>query len=440
MRTEGKEAAPDGRHDGSDQVRDLFHIEPGVHHSSPRPDWNALQRPLLDENEPILLIDDHPGEEYTGEEYHFNDDLLSEGLIAIGEFAEKNPVLVRRRINCFNKFVTQFCDVHNWNPWVFSFKLLKHYGAWLYTQNTNLQLHSSTTAFNYVYHLHGLDQAWRGEEVTKYKVAYHTAMLARRGGSDNPPAFFRVELEVQALLLLLETAETAIGLRNDECAAMACFQIIMLWFWLRADSIGAFVGGDLTWTDSGYTVLQIRKVKTGQARVKPFTKIIPCPGTETAIVTRVTSILKSAVELRTDDGRHVLDASTWGITSKSASPKINAWMKIYMPNNLTGVGLNSFLSSHSYRRTGASHAWCSCRAHFCRIMSWGGWASISSAERYCVRTLTMSTVWTQLFFFLAPNFDEYEAVVNGPLGWYDSNPESRRSHSAMAGVTRHRGS
>jgi hypothetical protein len=30
--------------------------------------------------------------------------------------------------------------------------------------------------------------------------------------------------------------------------------------------------------------------------------------------------------------------------------------------------------------------------------------------------------------------------VNGPLGWYDSNPESRRSHSAMAGVTRHRGS
>ena len=411
-------------------------IQPGLIDiviNPPTAQWDRYQEPLrVDDNETVTIDDDDVG---SSESVGFNTALGQEGMISIAEFAKKSEKLVTRKINSFNRFVTEFCNVSKWNPWVFSMKLFQRFAGFMYSKGKNLTLDSYTTAFNYVYALHGLPQQWACPQVVQYKKHYKAAMYAKRNLEGNPPAFMRVELEPQALFLLLDKGEDARDKDEYKNIAMVGFQLIMLLFWLRADSVGAFKAGDLAWDNRGYTTILIRKVKTGQAILKPFTKSIPPPNpvTNNRTMKRVMAFLRMAAACKTTEGEWVLDAATWNIRSDNAASMINRWMTLYMPNELTGVAPASFLSSHSYRRTGASQAWCSCRAHWCQIMRWGGWLTIVSAERYCVRSLGISSLWKELFYFLMPDYDEAGQLDAGPNGWY--LPEGMdQPHRPMANV------
>jgi hypothetical protein len=98
-----------------------------------------------------------------------------------------------------------------------------------------------------------------------------------------------------------------------------------------------------------------------------------------------------------DERRNAL----WGLQPRQVSDKISTAMRTYLPKNLMGVDASSFISSHSFRKFGASAA-VSIEIGWYTIMRWGLWASLTSPMAYVAKNYAVDPLFFAFFDFIMP--------------------------------------
>ena len=182
--------------------------------------------------------------------------------------------------------------------------------------------------------------------------------------------------------------------------------MVLLLFFIRAGSFGATLKGDISLLPIGDLNLILRRVKRGNQLAEPTQKTIPPPPADNLVASRVFTIFKKVL------GRNPgFSGESLGLNFENAAGMITKWIRQGIPSESIGLPAGSYISSHSGRITGASHARYSARADIGAIMDWGGWKTASRCMLY-TREVPRSEFWREFYFFLGRNF----AVVDR-IGW-----------------------
>jgi hypothetical protein len=91
--------------------------------------------------------------------------------------------------------------------------------------------------------------------------------------------------------------------------------------------------------------------------------------------------IKIALQIKGLDGTRLMGPQLWGDDPKRVSDIITRKMKEILNRRDMGVALGTFISSHSWRKCGASAA-ARLQIDWHTIMCWGMWISHASAEKY----------------------------------------------------------
>jgi hypothetical protein len=113
--------------------------------------------------------------------------------------------------------------------------------------------------------------------------------------------------------------------------------------------------------------------------LKPFIRELPAPRSANSLRGKVHSVIKAASELQDSEGNPLM-LSLIGTPSQTADRVTKAMQAILPPEDTPDVAQGTFISSHSWRKTGASAL-----ASFCslfQVKRWGMWKTTSSCERY----------------------------------------------------------
>ena len=189
----------------------------------------------------------------------------------------------------------------------------------------------------------------------------------------------------------------------------------MLLFWFRADTIAGYEPGDITFNNSGAMSYLVRRVKRGNAHVQPFTKTIAPPGND--LLRAIFAIIQYATTLKDADGSFVLSAALWGEDPKRVSDLVTNAMNRLLDSNALFIAPGSFVSSHSWRKTGAS-AFAALNGDWHVIKRWGHWLPSNSAESYINDRYQNDPIFRLLFaFLLAPRS---ESSMDWAWGGYES--------------------
>ena len=134
--------------------------------------------------------------------------------------------------------------------------------------------------------------------------------------------------------------------------------------------------------------------------------MIPPPPAGNLVAGRFFEILRRSLTRSPD-----FSGESLGLNFDNAAGMITKWIRREIPATSIGLPAGSYISSHSGRITGASHARFSVRADIGTIMDWGGWKTASRCMLY-TREVPLSEFWKEFYFFLARNF-----VAADRIGW-----------------------
>ena len=151
---------------------------------------------------------------------------------------------------------------------------------------------------------------------------------------------------------------------------------------LRADSAGALRPHNVKFVD-GHLVVDVLRCKTAD---EPRTKTVPAPSREHHSRHRAFEVIRR--------GSRLFNAHMFG---KHASTAITEAMQTYLrPGE---VAPNTYVSSHSWRKAGASVLWVK-RAGQLMLIAYGGWAtgdrSLRTIARYVDTQYVPTTATAQL--------------------------------------------
>jgi hypothetical protein len=228
------------------------------------------------------------------------------------------------------------------------------------------------SAFNFIYRTKGLGSPWSGRDMAALQTAFKQAQAARAAAAGQNVGALRIAVPFTLIQFMIERAEA-----TNDATQQAWYSVFitMLLFLFRADTIGGIIcPEDCQILPSGELRFLVRKLKRDRVvKYRPFYISIPPPQAGTTRAS-MWNILRQGLP-------HVpaLVASWKGCASREIS---KAMRELLLPDG--GADLippGSYLSSHSWRKSGAS-ALAKVGCSMFTIKTWGMWKSTSSAERY----------------------------------------------------------
>eukprot|EP01050_Picozoa_sp_SAG11_P030308 SAG11_NODE_8911_length_963_cov_3.038194_1_plen_277_part_01 len=226
-----------------------------------------------------------------------------------------------------------------------------------------------------------------------------------------------IELAAEARRESLRRAEDTMHQAHRKVSWMAVF-LVMLMYWFRADTIAGYRPGDITFNDVGAMNFVVRRLKRGKAHVQPFSKCIPCPTTGRS--KRIFLVIQHAIGLRAGDGEFWFSDYIWGNAPTTVSDRITQAMAAYLDAKQLFMPEGSFISSHSWRKTGAS-AYAASQGDWHLLMRWGMWKAIASAEAYINRDFQHDPIVSEIFSWLFSINGREHVSVPGTMYESDSD-------------------
>jgi hypothetical protein len=299
---------------------------------------------------------------------------------------------------------TRYCATYNWDPWQFSMELATLFAGYLSKRKGGgpAKMSAYISALNHYYTQRQLGTPWVGGPMSELAKGFEItqALAAQSSGQPQRNGALRVAVPVSVLKTLLAKSELYIDQRQKLAASATLEDIVsrgtathrLCWcaiFWLmilfgfRADTIGGMTGiDDLRVTPDlciKFTVRRVKRRNVSDAGVlKPFIRELPAPRSANSLRGKVHSVIKAASELQDSEGNPLM-LSLIGTPSQTADRVTKAMQAILPPEDTPDVAQGTFISSHSWRKTGASAL-----ASFCslfQVKRWGMWKTTSSCER-----------------------------------------------------------
>jgi hypothetical protein len=311
----------------------------------------------------------------------------------------KNPLAYKGERHAWRRFLTEIWGPIKEGNWMskktkgsfpkITTDLTKSFGIWLLANYRKGTLEQSQAATNHFYQKAGQPPPWTGRSFARIMSAYKAArreLAIERG--EKHAAGARTPVPEQCFKFLLSKAE---GLPNGH-PEVAEIAIIMTGFayCLRASSL-CFEKEDVYFTNAGELIVNSEVVKT-ESRAHKHSKRLP-PGPRAA-GTRHPRTRYLALMRRVVDNDHFYDCTG---EPDETSTLVTAMMRKLIPDNVAMLPQGRTISSHSLRKASAS-ALFAIAADFHRcIMPWGGWRSLTSAEKYVDRKY-LATSWSGGFF------------------------------------------
>tara|TARA_B110000208_G_scaffold158489_1_gene192707 strand:- start:77 stop:1585 length:1509 start_codon:yes stop_codon:yes gene_type:complete len=325
--------------------------------------------------------------------------------------AKRNPETIKAHVKAWVIYVREFCDPEGYDPWYTSPTVFELFVGYMYEKNTTGDLARFSAAINYMHQAHNLVAGHIGGRFAEAKSAFVKAQKLRRHEAGT--LTFRALIPDHAMLHFVSVTIPALEIAEEWAACDQAFIILSKAVtWTRAISMGATLEGDFDQTEYHFLVT-IRKTKCGNEEFQPIQFSIPFPeeGDGNEIAAMVMGFLSRNLTRNPN-----ICAKSVGITRKSASDKITKWMQHFMPQSLLKLPPGSYISSHSTRDTGATHAkrslFPSCG--WDTIMSWGGWLTEKRCKGY-IKFCQPSLFWGKFYYWLCP---AYKRQFHAPRAGY----------------------
>ena len=302
------------------------------------------------------------------------------------------PATINGYVQKFKLF-QDYCLQANENCWAFSVELAFLFSAYMATRisRTGRPVQSIRTYFsalNYFYTKERLGAPWQQGPIKDLNNMFESASKVWRQERGFRVGNLRTEVSGAGIAVVIEQAVRAMQESkqqpdwhhpaHQQVAWLAVF-LVMLIFWFQADTIAGYQPGDISFNDLGAMNFVVQRLKRGQAHVQPFSKSIPAP--TTGRLQQIFAVIRYSVSLKTATGDYIFSSSLWGADPKAVSDKISSAMSEILDYGQLFIPDGSFISSHSWRRTGAS-AFAACRGDWHLLMRWGMWRAIASAQAY----------------------------------------------------------
>ena len=319
------------------------------------------------------------------------------GLAELADFGPRQRKTIVGYLERWNIFVTKFCDIEHYDPWVFDPLVFELFAGWMYELGKVASIDNWASSFNYVYRVHNLFPAFRDGRIREIKSQFKKAAKARK--IERGDVWLRTEIPSRAIRFMLDIYRVhELGAAAHHCERIAAILVLLL-FWTRASTFGNSRPGDLALVPghgSPALAFTLRKVKMGAQRWAPTTMALPIrppAGNEAA---RIFQILELTL---TRNPR--FSGEALGLTFDNAAYQMTDWICEYMPRDEVHLPPGTYIASQSGRITGASHARVSLNAPWTVITAWGGWRSLPRYMGY-IREVLVEVFMAHLYWFLNP--------------------------------------
>lgn len=324
------------------------------------------------------------------------------GWAHVSTFTARKPRTIKTHVRYWNVYVLSFCDLEGYDPWIANATTWELFAGHMYEEGTVGSIDKFASAINYVHKAFRKPERMIGGRFQEAKEGFRKACTLRKTALGLMT--HRALIPDHGMLHLLrgvlryEEEENWLWVDRGFSIIAKCLT------WVRAVSIGASVPGDFCLgPDLDRVIITIRKTKCGPEEFVPIQLSIPFPelgdGNEVAAV--VMGIVRRTLT------RHPrICAASLGLTPSSAAGKMTTWMRELMPMSILMLPPGHFISSHSSRDTGATHArrsiYPSCG--WDTVMSWGGWLTELRCKGYIKVIPGPSDFWRQFYYWLSPTF------------------------------------
>ena len=331
-----------------------------------------------------------------------------------------NPSTTDKYERYWNVF-RHYCEANSWDPYVFSIELATLFAAFMskrVNQKTAAPIASIDcyfSALNRYYLIRHDTQPWSHGRMAELKTAFKRAQTQKAGEMHLPNAGLRIAVPPAIVQNILDDASTARGQamsprssrldHSDSDLRLAWYAVFLLQllFLFRADTIAGVVDAANQITISaGRLTFEVRRLKRGGANISPFTRSIPIPTNSSHPRARAATIIATALKLKTAQGQPLLGPALWGSTPSKVSDKISIAMETHLIKPCatgctqpSGIPPESFISSHSWRKAGASAI--ATFADFLKLRRWGMWKSITAPILYIDDRYSVDPMMTALF-------------------------------------------
>ena len=297
---------------------------------------------------------------------------------------------------------------NSWSFPTFDVEFLEDYSAWLLDHYKKGSLVHSQAAINYYYAQAKLPSPWLGRRFTRIMTKYIDArkskmVAAREFTSGQTPMGCRVPVPEDVIENLLAIAEGLPDVNPNK--SYITIILIGFLFLLRASSL-YFEEGDIKFITNGdgrKTTLVIQslcvKAKSKAAKIQMR---CPAPAEELGPSqprARIFTLIEKCLE---KGDLHCI------ASPEEASATVTKWMQDIIPAELASLVEGEKITSHSLRKAGAS-ALCSLGMDIkSKVMPWGGWKTVSSAEKYPVLGYLVTRFSGGVFSWMLPKGSPFE--------------------------------
>lgn len=281
-------------------------------------------------------------------------------------------------------------------------KLVTRFAAYLLDNYNKGTMDNCRAAINHFYLEADLGVPWEGRAFKRTMVKYkeQRKKLAIKKGQHNmpgaPPSGCRVPIPEDSIQWLLNYAE---GLENPDPRKSRSTLILMGYlFLLRASSL-AFKPGDISFVrdrDLRPTALVVNSYVKCMDKATPHQLRSVAP--DRAFGTRhPRARIFDLVE------KCLVHGDLFCIkTPESANKLISTWIQDLIPDEVTRLVEGHKISSHSLRKAGASALVKMGACLLTRVMPWGRWKTVGSAEKYADKSYVATSFSGGVFDWLLP--------------------------------------
>ena len=342
-----------------------------------------------------------------------------------------------RKVDTVNSYVqsfgvyTAYCNSIGEDCYTFSVELAFLFAAFMLTRiaRTGRPIQSIRTYFsamNYCFKIRSLGEPWMGGTITDLNRMYELASKQWRIDRGISAGNLRTEIPGTGLRVLFYDATAAmqesitnLSDKSHGSHTVVCWFavfLVQLLFWFRADTIAGYRPGDIRFNQSGAMDFTVRRLKRGTAHAQPFSKSVPAP--QNPILAAVFAVIRHAVTLTDDEGSFVFSNELWGDKPKQVSDQITKAMDSLLRYDQLFISQGSFVSSHSWRRTGAS-GFAAAKGDWHVLTRWGMWKVHASAEAYVNSEFQPDSIFVQLYEFLFQTISASQTAesYNGWIGY-----------------------
>ena len=353
-----------------------------------------------------------------------------------------------------------FCQIYNYNPWEFTMDLALLFAAYLSERRHHGRILQSAdgyfSALNNAYKRKGLGEPWAYEQMTALRAGFRSVQKQIALAVGYLMGSLRIAVPELTIIHMFGRAREAAKIykfylqpgleelkqsKRDAGVNLVWFTtyLLMLLFGFRGDTIG---GVDDTGTNCKlftdlHIYFEVNRVKcrneTEKGLVQPIGCNIPSPR-PSSLREEVHNIiaLGLSVPASDTDARPLFGPALFGDTPARVSKIISDRMQSDFPAGTPGIPSGSHISSHSWRKAGAS-ALAALRVPDQVIKQWGMWRCRTSIDSYVDDEYRATNFLRQIFDWLVDPDYAQRATVSNWNGWlgYDQT-ENTDTHQNRA--------